>query len=291
MAALIFTQYDQVYVLEFDATTSETHDARAEISKHRVQRGKGSGVAVSDNVVPEPLVVRVEGVITNTPLNRTFAERYAASVGGKKPIVVGDVFEGRAPRTIKYRTRRQTSTATAEGGNLINLPPAINNQPQLAALASIPLVGSVPRPVKVTLGKVVEEENSISFQTTTLSDVKMRLRVCLEALQWANRYGIPVKLVTEEKEYPVMLISAVSAVKNTAYDMMRFSVTVEEINFATVRTTTAKVKLKQPLQKRMEEQVDQGQASAFTPTGTPKERIRSRWLDSVTDRTTQAVDE
>lgn len=286
MAALIFTQYDQVYVLEFDATTSETHDATAEITKHRVQRG----IDVTDNVVPDPIVVRVEGVITNTPLTRTVAERFATSENGKPPQVVGDSIFSRQEVFLAATEYRQRTKVSVSGGVVSGPPAAITGRPVLSSVFFVPIVGAIRTPVEVTLGEVYQHKHVTSISGSALADAKSRLRVCLDVLQGIRGAGIPVKLVTEEKEYPFMLISSVSAVKNTPYDMMRFSISLQEVNFATVITTKTKVKAK-PLQNRAVETKDAGQVAGFTRTGTQGAQDRSNLIDLTADRTTLPVPE
>lgn len=284
MAALIFTQYDQVYVLEFDATTSETHEAAAEISKHRMQKG----VDITDNVVPEPLTVRIDGVITNTPLTRTVAEFFAAASDGKTPQVVGDSIFSKQDVTLAATHYRQRTQPSVSGGVVSGPPAAITNRPVLSSVFFVPLLGAIRTPVEATLGEVNTFKQITTVSTSALADAKSRLRICLEVLQGINRAAIPVKLVTEEKEYPYMLISSVSAVKNSAYDMMRFSLTLQEVNFASVITTKTKVKAK-PLQKRAEAVKDAGQVAGFTPTGTQGAQDRSNLIDLTADRTTLPV--
>lgn len=47
-----------------DATLRETHSAAAEVTEHPVE----AGADISDHVRPKPVEVRIEGVITDTPL-------------------------------------------------------------------------------------------------------------------------------------------------------------------------------------------------------------------------------
>lgn len=53
-------------IIEFDASVREEHIAEVEVTEHPVE----SGIAVTDHARPKPLEITIEGVITNTPLNR-----------------------------------------------------------------------------------------------------------------------------------------------------------------------------------------------------------------------------
>jgi hypothetical protein len=54
----------QAYHLTLDATTSETHEISAVVTDHPVEKG----VNISDHVRPEPDVIKLEGVVSNTPI-------------------------------------------------------------------------------------------------------------------------------------------------------------------------------------------------------------------------------
>jgi hypothetical protein len=51
-------------ILTVDATLSETHSAQAEVTEHPVEVGSD----VTDHIRPKPVEVRIDGVVTNSPL-------------------------------------------------------------------------------------------------------------------------------------------------------------------------------------------------------------------------------
>lgn len=75
--SVLFNVGAKIGVVELDASISESHELTATATKHRVERG----VRIADHVRPEPVVLTIEGLITNTPISRSQQTR-AVEFGG-----------------------------------------------------------------------------------------------------------------------------------------------------------------------------------------------------------------
>jgi hypothetical protein len=73
-------------VVELDATISASHSFRVEATQHPVERG----AKITDHLRPEPEVVTIEGLITNTPISRTQQTRAVAVTGGTLSTTAGE---------------------------------------------------------------------------------------------------------------------------------------------------------------------------------------------------------
>ncbi len=63
--------------LTLDASVSETHTSDVEVTEHPVE----DGVAVADHARVKPAGLVIEGIISNTPINRSQSLRVASSFG------------------------------------------------------------------------------------------------------------------------------------------------------------------------------------------------------------------
>lgn len=63
--------------VELDCTVSELHQADVEITEHPTEEGAD----VTDHVRPKPVQLTLEGIISNTPINRTQARRVVDAQG------------------------------------------------------------------------------------------------------------------------------------------------------------------------------------------------------------------
>ncbi len=63
--------------IELDASLSESHKSNAEATRHPVEKG----AKITDHIRPEPEEITIEGIISNTPLNRTQQTRAVEFVG------------------------------------------------------------------------------------------------------------------------------------------------------------------------------------------------------------------
>jgi hypothetical protein len=67
----------QIDTIVLDATVSELHTIDSEITEHPVEEG----AAVADHHRAKPDVITLEGIISNTPINRGQSRRVASSFG------------------------------------------------------------------------------------------------------------------------------------------------------------------------------------------------------------------
>lgn len=91
---------DDTDKVEFDATVSESHIHVAKVTTHPVEQG----VAVSDFTRPEPIQLRIEGVITNHPI----------SLPGTQVSGIREV-----KKTFKWRGDSKVLGATINGPGLL----------------------------------------------------------------------------------------------------------------------------------------------------------------------------
>jgi hypothetical protein len=63
---LAFTANDNDYVIVLDASISEQHAVASDITEHNVETGS----AVNDHIRPRQPTVRIQGLITNTPITK-----------------------------------------------------------------------------------------------------------------------------------------------------------------------------------------------------------------------------
>ena len=67
----------RIGALELDASISETHTAEVEVTEHPIEKGAN----ISDHVRAKPENLSIEGVVSNTPVNRAQNARAVKSQG------------------------------------------------------------------------------------------------------------------------------------------------------------------------------------------------------------------
>lgn len=88
------------HLLEFDAVTTESHSWTSDTTQHAVE----SGAAISDHKVPNPDVLSITAVVTNTPLEAppasgyddngvTFADLLQSEAAGTQVVTFGADFD------------------------------------------------------------------------------------------------------------------------------------------------------------------------------------------------------
>lgn len=125
LSVLFSTRRGKVGVIELDAVLSETHGADAEVTKHPVEKG----AAVTDHIRPLPRSLRMEGLVSNTPVPKEARE---------KPDL-----EARAGTAYKQLME------IIDGGQLITVVTALNTYTNMAITSS-----SIPR--NAQLGDVLQ---------------------------------------------------------------------------------------------------------------------------------------
>lgn len=106
--------------LAIDAAVSELATFDAEVSEHPVEKG----AAVVDHIRPKPVIVRIDGIVSDTPLNATQLARVNAALGETfdRPTNAPGYADGALaflltlrtnPRLVTIDTKRKTYTDMA----------------------------------------------------------------------------------------------------------------------------------------------------------------------------------
>lgn len=249
MSAIIFTLFGTTNVIEFDCTLTEKHESSAKATEHPVEEGAN----VTDHVRPELDTVSLEGVITNTPLNDVSARFRDSS--GRFISPVAPLYGARGQLTLVGKTSQQTAPGSLRGGFV---SPII-----------VPFFGRPAAQPTFVPGSRQTVRNDVSGTSMHFSPPTDRLREVYEVLQLLCTSGVEVKLVTDLREYPTMLITQLSTPR-APMDAIIFSMTLRQIRFA--ETSTSKVKLaKKVAQPRAEKTVVEGSQGTALPSGLEEE--------------------
>lgn len=204
------------YAIEFDATIEE----ELLFSSNVTRSPREAGTSSTDHVEPLPDVVRLTGLVTNTPVQPYSAGAGATNADGQLPIVSAFL-----PATYTTSTEYLAQTARVSerrfGYHVPGVPPR--------------LLGSKP-----TVQPAVwqRRSESLTYRTLqTLSGTKVdRVYEVLRALRALASEGTEFALQTRYVTFPTMLISSVSC-PTTAVDAMAFSIEFVQSNIALVATT------------------------------------------------------
>lgn len=88
---------------EIDAAAQEEHSFDSEVTEYPVEKGAD----IADHVRSRPIVVTIEGIVSDTPLG-SLRERRITEFGD--PLVAGDVSEGMFAKLQKIRDAREPVT-------------------------------------------------------------------------------------------------------------------------------------------------------------------------------------
>lgn len=245
MSAIIFTLFGTTSAVEFDCTLTETHSSSAKATEHPVEEGAN----VSDHVRPELDRVQIEGVITNTPLNDVSVSTFLGEDG--RPLKRIAALQGRpATLALHGKTSIQTKTGSLRGGFVI---------PVL-----VPVVGGAIRQATASQPEFVPGErrtvyNSVSGTSMQFSTPMDRVKEVYGVLQMLCTSGVEVKLVTDLREYPTMLIESLSSPR-APMDAMVFSMTLKQIRFAETKKSQVRLtkRVAQPRAETKTKEGDQG---------------------------------
>lgn len=271
MAAILFTQGDDntggaaTFVVEFDVTTDENHNSRAEVTEHAVQKGP----AVSDYVRPAQDTLTLTGLITNTPINDTTFMRFPGV------RVVGEIRLQPSPHTFVGYTSKQVKQAQLKGGY---------TSPFL-----IPGFGLPSSPPLVDGGRF-EQQIPVTFDVTSLAATSKidRVKACYDVLRGIVNAGLDVTVVTDLREYESVIITDLSAPKNKPEDSISFTLSFKQVKFTNVTTTKAR----RAAAKRMAKPADAAPAASGVEAlndGSDKAKKAGRTIlvDLTTDRDTR----
>lgn len=92
----------QIGTYVVDAFVSETHQYDSEVTEFPVEQGS----AISDNIRPKPVIVTVEGIVSDTPIGRIVDARNGASTDGSAFVGTND------QATAIQRANAQTTPST-----------------------------------------------------------------------------------------------------------------------------------------------------------------------------------
>lgn len=106
------TEYVIIAGFMLDCTLSERHVFDSDVTDYPVE----SGINITDNIRPLPIVVEIEGLVTNSPIGPIAAERGALGALGVKPTddcydTLTGIWKKREPVIIRTSLRRYDNMA------------------------------------------------------------------------------------------------------------------------------------------------------------------------------------
>lgn len=288
MAQIVYTTPNgYVFVIDFDATITETHSQAATATEHPVEVGAN----VSDHVRAQLAKISLEGFVTNTPINAAAVDNaFLVLDGGRIPI--GAIPGSPTPFLLQppefaadgLTRNRITKYAQVTGGTPGQIAVALDR--------GLPLVGGLPSrlngrqrsfiPAVATAGQRTSEDTTVggtSWQALSPTD---RVKAVFDVLMALCRSGRQVQLLTKIYEYPDLIITSVVA-PITVEDAIQFSIEFTEVRYGDSRTVDIiKKKPAKPKEKRAEEKKDKGPKPTYKRT--PQPRLQSN-LDALKDGT------
>lgn len=247
-----------LFTVEFDAITAERHSLQAVVSEHPVARG----VNIADHVRPQLAEVQITGAVSDTPLNRSIA---GLNRGFTDAL---DIF-------ALTRTRVSDATATVASSWTRLLPTVVFGQ-----LAS-------PRRLEVSSSgspaQYVDGVASVgSFSHLAFSEPVGRTRAFFQIFDTLRTRGIPVKLTTDLREYPQMILTSVT-VQRDGTSSVELDLSFRE--FSVAETQTVKIRGKKvspkPPAAPVEPRAKPPKRSALPPTQIPTQTSVARGLGEV----------
>jgi len=239
MAILLWTDPDTFiqHGIEFDATVTEELTFSSNVTRSPIEKG----VATTDHVEPEPDGVRLEGMVTNTPLvDRT------PGAGFTDGDLYGPIVSAFLPETVQYSTKYLQTGARVRPNNrtaahLPGVPPRL-------------LSGGT---ATVTPAVWSRRENVQTFQVLKAVTPVDRVQKVLEFLRSLAFRGVEFSLDTRYVFFPSMLISSVVC-PTTNQDSMTFALDIISAQFSEVTTTTIAPKRTAVAQTRQQQKVSAG---------------------------------
>ncbi len=143
-------------VVELDCTVSATHSFKVEATEHPVERG----AKITDHLRPEPDVVTIEGLVSNTPVSRTQQARAVAAAGGSLTTTAGAASIFGVPGYAEAALAKLL--AIKDGGILVTLATELKTYTDMAIVSlDIPRDASTGDALRfsATFKKIVIVEN------------------------------------------------------------------------------------------------------------------------------------
>lgn len=187
-----------------DVSVSETHSLSAEVSEHPVEVGQD----VTDNIRPTPRTIRIEGLVTNYPI-----EEPLSHIGSARATKAGYAINA-APGTLP---RVPPSSIQIEGEPTTYGLDRIPGFGQGLALASA-LTGAIGLPTQLPRRQYAAEQTNVDTRAFTTWQVQAltftedfdRVRAVYDALCQIVDAAQPVQLVTGLEVYDTVALSDLS---------------------------------------------------------------------------------
>jgi hypothetical protein len=194
----------EIGTIWIDVSVSETHSLSAEVSEHPVETGPD----VTDNIRPTPRTIRIDGLVTNYPI-----EEPLSHIGSARASRAGyqiSAAPGNLPRVPPYTVEIE-GEPTSYGLNRI---PGFG---QALALASN-LTGALGLPTQLPRRKYAAEQINVDGRASrgwqvsalTFTEDFDRVRAVYDALCQIVDAAQPVQLVTGLEVYDTVALSDLS---------------------------------------------------------------------------------
>lgn len=229
---------DVLAAIEFDCTLSETHEASAQVTEHPIE----TGANITDHVRPMLARVSIEGLITNTPINETAVvlhnyRKHAVPIPQAYPILMPPSLQ-----VLQIDTQRQ-------------LQPGQVVQPIVPPI-TLPGLPRTASPGFALPGTWVTDTRFLAANVRSSVERVDRVKDVFRVLVDLCNKGRIVRLVTDLKEYPEMLITNISAPVQPV-DAIAFSLQLQEARFVSTKVVGI-TKKRKPAAKRAEIQQPEG---------------------------------
>lgn len=186
-------------IIEFDALVTETHQHAANVTSHPVEKG----VQVSDFTRPEPVSLKIDGLVTNHPITLPRSQTDGSQVYKK---------------SIKWQGDRTLNVPLIGGFN-----------------AGTGLVGMIGGAIA---GKAALNERTVVANTYTTE--MFRVEAVYEILADILSKGETITIYTTLAQYDDMVISSLSVNRNVSLgNSLQFSLEAKQIRIVETKTVQA----------------------------------------------------
>jgi hypothetical protein len=258
-----------------DVSVSESHSLSAEVSEHPVE----SGTDVTDNIRPTPRTIRVEGLVTNYPI-----EEPLSHIGTARASRAGYQINA-APNTLP---RVPPNSIEIEGEPTtygLNRAPGFG---QALALAS-GITGALGLPRQLPRRKYAAEQNNLDRSASrgwqvsalTFTEDFDRVRAVYDALCQIVDAAQPVQLVTGLEVYDTVALSDLSFERSgdIGRNTLKFSASCK------VMRTVAAQSVPVPAEQRGKPGVSRGkQTTTVTPPATLSDAAKAQLRASLIEK-------
>lgn len=146
-------------VIELDCTLSAAHSSKVDATKHPVERG----AKITDHLRPEPDVVTIDGLVSDTPVSRTQQTRAVQAVGGTLTSSATSSSLSGTPGYAKEALAKLL--AIKDGGILVTLATELRTYTDMAITSlQIPRDATIGESLRFTavFEKIVIVENKVT---------------------------------------------------------------------------------------------------------------------------------